>query len=444
MSFAKNLIQFIQNSTFFINQYSRWIPPRIVKTLRKCNVNPSIGVIQGDAPRNQFVAVWDTIYDELRPFGFNVNDFSKHNTQFIEWVFPFTDFKYSTNYCSIDHLKVVNTLAKTVKDKATFLDSKLADVEFHKSNVTSVLQNGEKISSKIFVDGCGYASVPNSKAGCNRNSPIYQMLIWKYPIVHNLSPNINNIWYKPAKLYNELGYNPNDRVAGWFHPLSDGFIIGASKYLYQPWPWDKLVKYLKPYLENYIQIEKLIPEGKCQEFKGIGVLYNPNHKLSINRLLQLGDARRISRPCTGYGFIPALWHGLFGAIATILAFQKNSFSHNTLDNTTMFLFNRLVQLNYSWEYIMQLLYMNGNWSNTQFVFETVNEVLSQVAPGFMDRLTLARFTRDDINTGLKYFLKRIMQNPKFILSLPIELKIKFLKYLIKNRLLNWNKAFLAI
>jgi flavin-dependent dehydrogenase len=262
------------------------------------------------------------------------------------------------------------------------------------------------------------------------------MLVWKYPFVQGLDMGVNNIWLKPSKLYNDLGFDPNDRVAGWFHPLPDGVIIGASKYLYSPWRWDKLKQYLRPYLEKYIEIRRLTPVGEKKEIQGIGVLYNPNHDLKKNGLLQLGDARRISRPCTGYGFIPAIWHGLFGAVSTTIAFNDNCFSK--LDKIAINLFNKVFLFNYSWEYCMQKLYMDGEWSNMAFIFKTVKEVLQDLPEGFFDRLTMTTFTRSDVLTSISRFAQRLMTYPQLLMKLPQKTKLEFIQNVLKNRILHYN------
>jgi len=275
------------------------------------------------------------------------------------------------------------------------------------------------------------------------------MLLWKYPKLHGYDLGVNNIWFKPAELFNnskylnQLGkpFDVNDFVAGWFHPLHDGVIIGASKYLYQPIPDESLVKMLTPYLEAYIKIRNLKPEGEKQIIRGIGVLHNPHHHLEVPRLLQVGDARRISRPATGYGFIPGLWNGFYGALATINAITKNNFSNRSLDGFAMKWFNFNYQLNYTWSYVIQLFYMKGNWDNVQQVFTVIQKILPKLKPGFFDRLTMSTFIGNDANTGVIPFLGHVLFHPQMFFTLPTDIKLDIIQQLMVFTKLKFNPCY---
>ena len=115
-SFARHLSEIISNKEIFIAKYQKWLDNRIIKKLQQNHKELKIGIINGVSPQNQFVAVWDSPNDELAPFGLNVKKFARHYTPTVEWEFPFTSFIYNTNYCSIDHLKVVQEFNQRIKE----------------------------------------------------------------------------------------------------------------------------------------------------------------------------------------------------------------------------------------------------------------------------------------------------------------------------------------
>ena len=256
--------------------------------------------------------------------------FAQHRTKILEWEFPTTKIRYNSPYCSINHLKLLETVEARFSDKISIINDKIKDVHAGSDSVTISLNKGSEIRSKIFIDACGYQSILNAKYNCNNQSPIYQMLVWKYPIINGYDNSVNNIWYKPRELYHNGIFDLNDRVAGWFHPVSDGVIIGASKYQFKPINPQKLTKMLTPYLQAYIKTRKLVPEGEREVYQGIGVLYNPHHQLKINRILQVGYARRFSRPATGNGFVPGFWNVLFESMASYFALSNKNYTWRDL------------------------------------------------------------------------------------------------------------------
>ncbi len=441
LNFVNCLVNIQKDPIKFLKRFGPYLTSPVFRTLTDQSVDLKICLIKGTQPSNQFVSVWDEPYDELKPFGMRVKDFALHYTDTLEWEFPFTTFRYKSPYCSVDHLKILNKLESEIKGEVHIQNTELQNVSVSKEGSLLKCQDGTRFTAKVFVDACGYRSIINRDLKKNSSSPIYQMLVWKYPEIRGIDRNVNNIWYKPKVLYTNSRFDVNDKVAGWLHPLKDGYIIGASKYLFTPMSWKTLDRELTPYLEQYITIRKLKPEGEKMVFRGIGVLYNPEHRILKSRVLQLGDARRISRPCTGYGFIPSLWHGLFGASAAACAFINQRFSFMDLEWKTMSLFWHNFLFNYSFQYIMQNLYMLGDWASMEVIFKTVKDVMKNLDSGFIDRLTMTRFNHNDLDTGIPQFALRLLQHPKIFTSLPWRGQSRFCANLLINRVLRLNPTF---
>jgi flavin-dependent dehydrogenase len=430
IGYAHALFQFIENRSKFVKTYAPYLPLEVSTKLKDNTFDPSICLIKGTRPNNQFVACWEAPYDELKPFGIKLADFAQHRTKILEWEFPTTKIRYESPYCSINHLKLLETLEARFSDKITIINDKIKDIHPDSDSVAISLSNGSKIASKIFVDACGYQSILNDKYNCNNQSPIYQMLVWKYPTINGYDTSVNNIWYKPRELYHNGLFDLNDRVAGWFHPVSDGVIIGASKYLFKPIKPQTLTKMLTPYLEAYIKTRKLVPEGEREGYQGIGVLYHPHHQLKINHILQIGDARRFSRPATGYGFVPGFWNGLFATIATYFALSNNNYTWHALDGMTKSLFDYNYKLNYTWGHIIQECYMKGDWSLVEFIFSFLKRIQPFLQPHFFDRLTMSKITRYDGETSMPYFLGGLLLNNKAFRLIPTNTKIDSFFHLI--------------
>ena len=201
---------------------------------------------------------------------------------------------------------------------------------------------------------------------------------------------------------------------------------------------------MAPYLNAYIKLRKYSVQGEPELFQGIIYLYDPNHHLSLNRVLQIGDARKMGRPATGYGFIPALWQGLFGCVSTSIALAKHKLNFKQLDGITEKLFNLQFLYSYTWNYGLQLLYMNADWDLMDSVFQIVKEIVDELGstwPGFFDRMTLSHFTRNDLQKGLSKLLIHILKNPHLIGKIPANSIIPICKTITLNYLLHFANKF---
>ncbi len=444
LGFTNALGQIIDDPIKFLKQYSRWLPDRIYQTLIKTSIDPSLLLVKGPKPNNQFISIWDKPYDELAPFGFEVKDFAEHHTKLVEWELPRKRFRYQSPYCSINHVKFLDILEEKVRKFVEIRNTWVSTVHVEKDRILIQTTDKSLISASLVIDAGGYNSPFNEKYNLNTNSPIYQMLVWKFPKIEGFNRDMNTIWYKPKAMYSHNKYDLDDKVIGWFHPLGDGNIIGTAKFIYNPILWKQFIKDQTKYLKEYIRLREFKPEGNPQVFAGIIDLYNPNHYLPVRRVLQIGDARKRSRPATGYGFIPALWHSLYGAVATSIVWGKKDFSFRTLDYLTERLFNRKFLFNYTWDYILQMLFMDANWDLIDNVFQIVNEITEKMGPNwgtFFDRMTLCQFTRDDLTIGFRKFLLRFLKQPSLFNHLPKKDWWIFLKTLGINRLLHFNRKY---
>ena len=383
LGFTQSLVELCKDPLSF-NEKFFFLPKKIKNELKE-GLNLRICILKSYRPSNQFVASWAAQYDELKPFGYNINKYIQYRTKYIEWEFLSRSFKYEFPYCSINTNNFFNDIERKLRNAVVFEDTTLLSASVNSNNVI-ITTPQKKISAKILVDCTGYHSPLNIKYEKNEHSPIYQMLIWKFASIENFEKNVNNILYKPASLYKLPNFNVNDHIMGWFHPLNDGMIVGASKYCYKEIPISQLKTELRRYLQEYMRIKNLKPDSDYEEITGTGVLYNPYQQLNLDRILQIGDSAKICRPSTGYGFIPALWHGLFGAISTFLAIQKNKFTFHSLEQKTKSLFDKFFLMNYSLGYITQRLYLDGPWDNVESTFSVVDQVIQKLDIRFLDRL----------------------------------------------------------